>query len=67
MKVLLSILIVLCVLLPGLSQANSGGGGSSPYVALEPAFVMNLQSNDRIRFCKINLSSSYTTRIPRRY
>jgi len=55
MKVLISILIVFCVLLPGLSRANSGGGesGPSPYVALEPPFVVNLKANDRIRFLQI--------------
>jgi len=54
MKVLLSIIIVLCVLLPGFSQASSGGGGgSSPYVALEPPFVVNLKASDRIRFLQI--------------
>jgi len=55
MKVILSILVVLCVLLPGLSHANSasGDGGATPYVALEPPFVVNLKANDRIRFLQI--------------
>ena len=55
MKVLLSILIVFCVLLPGLSQANTGGGegGASPYVALDPPFVVNIKASDRIHFLQI--------------
>jgi len=54
MKVLFSILVVLCVLLPGMSRASSGGGGgSSPYVALEPPFVVNLKSADKIHFLQI--------------
>ena len=54
MKVIISILVVLCVLLPGLSQAAGGGGSSSsPYVALEPPFVVNLHANGKIRFLQI--------------
>lgn len=53
MRLLSFILIALFLSFPALLSANSEGGGVSPYVPLDPAFVVNLKDPNRIRFLQI--------------
>jgi flagellar FliL protein len=53
MRLLSLFLTVIIIIIPGPVSAVSGEGGASPYVPLEPPFVVNLQDPNRIRFLQI--------------
>jgi flagellar FliL protein len=53
MKIQLSIFFVILIY-TGTSQASGGGGGgSSPYITLDPPFVVNIQDGEESRFLQI--------------